>query len=217
MLTLFIDSSRKNLSVALILDNKVVFESNINSYSKHSNFLMNEIVKMFKLTALQIKNLDNIVILNGPGSFTGVRVGTTVAKTLSYVLGNNLYALSTLKALSIQSNANNIISVIFDKDNISYVGIYGEELCEEGYITIDEVTSRFSSSNIDIVCMEENNYVNELYKKLSTNNNVNINIINNYDYLKIIDYALSKEKINPHILEPIYLKKIDAEKNKNDN
>ena len=60
--------------------------------------------------------------------------------------------------------------------------------------------------------MEEVLYFNELYDRLSVNNNVNKFIIEEYDYLKIINFALSKGNINPHLAEPIYLKKIDAEK-----
>lgn len=52
---------------------------------------------------------------------------------------------------------------------------------------------------------------------LQTSNKVNVKIINDYDYLKVINYALSKQCINPHSLVPIYLKKIDAEKKKNEN
>ena len=48
-------------------------------------------------------------------------------------------------------------------------------------------------------------------------NKINVKIINDYDYLKVINYALSKQCINPHSLVPIYLKKIDAEKKKNEN
>lgn len=214
MLTLFIDSSKSDLSVALILNEKIIFQSNVNSYSKHSNFLMNEIVRMFETTNYNIKDLNNIVILNGPGSFTGVRVGVTIAKTLSYVLKNNVYCLTTLKALSLHSSSRNdtIITVVHDKNDSSYVGIYNNDVYQEGYMTVDEVISKFSNSNINIISMSESLFVTELSKKLTLNNNVSINVLNNYDYIKVVDYALKTEKVDAHMLEPIYLKKIDAEK-----
>lgn len=217
MLTLFIDSSKSDLSVVLILDEKIVYQSNVNSCSKHSNFLMNEIVKIFESTNFDIKDLNNIVILNGPGSFTGVRVGVTVAKTLSYVLNNNIYCLTTLKALSLHcSSDNTIITVVHDKNDSSYVGIYNNDVYQEGYMTIDEVISKSFNSKINIISMGESLFVTELSNKLSLNNNVSIKVLDNYDYIKVVNYALKTQKVDTHMLEPIYLKKIDAEKNKND-
>ena len=76
---------------------------------------------------------------------------------------------------------------------------------------------KFNSKNITLVSMEDNEYLQSLKDMLQTSNKVNIKIINDYDYLKVINYALSKQCINPHSLVPIYLKKIDAEKKKNEN
>ena len=65
--------------------------------------------------------------------------------------------------------------------------------------------------------MEDSNYLNKLIDKLKVNNNVNTSLIEEYDYLKVINYALSKSSINVHSAEPIYLKLIDAEKKNFDN
>ena len=81
--TLFVDSSRKSLSVALALNDELLLVSNVDSYSKHSNYLMNEIKRILEKFNLKPNDIDNYVVLNGPGSFTGVRVGVTVCKTLA--------------------------------------------------------------------------------------------------------------------------------------
>ena len=61
--------------------------------------------------------------------------------------------------------------------------------------------------------MDKNNYLLKLYELLNKENNkVSLNIIEDYDYNKVINLALSKNNINPHLAKPIYLKKIDAEK-----
>ena len=65
--------------------------------------------------------------------------------------------------------------------------------------------------------MESSTYLNNLIEKLSKFNDVKPKIIDDYDYINVINYALSKESINPHLVKPLYLKKIDAEKKKNDN
>lgn len=86
MKNLFIDSSRKSLSVALSSSDKIIEISNVNSYSKHSNFLMNEIKRILDKFNLVPNDIDNFIVLNGPGSFTGVRVGVTIAKTIAWTL-----------------------------------------------------------------------------------------------------------------------------------
>lgn len=212
MKTLFIDSSRKSLSVALAEEDKLLFVSNVNSYSKHSNFLMNEIKSILSKSNLKIYDIDSIVVLNGPGSFTGIRVGVTIAKTICWTLSKKLYQLNNLEALKVGINNDVVISVIPDKSSNSYVGIYNLNDSVEDYLWVDDELFNIENKNITIVSMEENDFVNSLKEKLSVNNNVNVNIIKDYDYLKVINYAFLKGNINPHLAEPIYLKKIDAEK-----
>ena len=214
--TLFIDSSRKSLSVALAKEDKLVFVSNVNSYSKHSNFLMNEISKILNKFNLKPEDIDNYVILNGPGSFTGVRVGVTVSKTLAWTLSKKIYTINNLEALKVGIKDDIIISVIPDKNDFSYVGIYGDET-EEKYLSIDDDLLNIHNKSITIVSMESSTYLNNLIEKLSKSNDVKPKIIDDYDYINVINYALSKESINPHLVKPLYLKKIDAEKKKNDN
>ena len=217
MKTLFIDSSKKSLSVALASQNKLLFVSNVDTKSKHSNFLVNEIKEVISKSNLNIKEIDNIVVLNGPGSFTGIRVGVTVAKTLAWTLSKKLYVVSNLRAISLSSNNDIIISVIKDKDDYSYVGIYSENNGIENYISLNDEIFNFKDKNITILAMEDSNYLNKLIDKLKVNNNVNTSLIEEYDYLKVINYALSKPSINVHSAEPIYLKLIDAEKKNFDN
>ena len=216
MKTLFIDSSRKSLSVALANEDKLVFVSNVNSYSKHSNFLMNEISKILNKFNLKPEDIDNYVILNGPGSFTGVRVGVTVSKTLAWTLSKKIYTINNLEALKVGIKDDVIITVIPDKNDFSYVGIYDDKT-EEKYLSIDDDLLNIHNKSITIVSLEDSTYLNSLIEKLSKYNDVKTKIIDDYDYINVINYALSKESINPHLVKPLYLKKIDAEKKKNDN
>ena len=213
MITLFIDSSRKSLSVALAHSNELLFVSNVNSYSKHSNYLIKEINNILNNVKLTIGDVDNVVVLNGPGSFTGVRVGVTIAKTLAWVLSKKLYQLTALEALGVGLKDEVIITVIPDKKDTSYVGIYEGDLKLEDYLLIDDEKFNFRDKHITISCMYENDFVMNLKEKLRLRNVVSLKILNDYDYLKVINYALTKESINPHAAAPVYLKKIDAEKN----
>lgn len=211
MKTLFIDSSRKSLSIALAKDDELLFVSNVESYSKHSNYLMNEINNILNRFSYTPNDIDNFIVLNGPGSFTGVRVGVTVCKTLAWALSKKLYQLNNLEALKVGIKSEVIISIIPDKKDYSYVGLYRDNEILN-YTNIDDDIFNIKNKNITLVSMEANEFINNLKEKLSLNNNVIVKIINDYDYLNVINYALSKPNINPHLAEPIYLKKIDAEK-----
>lgn len=211
MKTLFIDSSRKSLTVALYCDNKLLFVSNVDSKSKHSNFLVSEIKKIIEQSNFKINDIDNIIVLNGPGSFTGIRVGVTVAKTLAWALNKKLYLVNNLEALSLGLESDIVISVIYDKQNDSYVGLYEKENKVEEYLNIDYFDKKYNNKKITIVSMDENLYIDSLKDKLNENN-VEIKIISEYNYEELLKFALNKSNINPHLAEPIYLKKIDAEK-----
>ncbi len=216
MKTLFIDSSRKSLSIAVVNSDELLFVSNVESYSRHSNFLLKEIINVLNRTGTTIYDIDNILVLNGPGSFTGIRVGVTVSKTLAWVLSKKIYVMSTLEAMMYSSLKNKInISVIPDRNNCFYVGIYGDN-CDtyEGYTSDEEIVKRFNNDNISISCFDYNSEVERLCHELEKDNTINVNVLESYDYVRVVKEALKNKSVNPHLVSALYLKKIDAEKNK---
>ena len=213
MINLFIDSSRRNLCLALTSDEKLIASVNTSSHGKHSNYLMSSLDTMLNDNNIDMNDIDNIVVINGPGSFTGIRVGVTVAKTLAWALSKKLYELSTLDALRIHDDNEMVISVFFDKENASYVGISDEKMNIKDYMDINDDRLSFENKKITIISYEENEFVKKLSEKLS-NNEVNIKIVDEYDYVKVVRSALLNDPVMVHNSAPIYLKKIDAEKNK---
>lgn len=96
---LLIDTSNQPLSVAIMKDNEVIAENNW--YQKnHSVQLMPEIAEILTESKINKTEITDIVVAKGPGSYTGLRIGVTVAKTLAYALNTNLYGVSSLKALA---------------------------------------------------------------------------------------------------------------------
>lgn len=212
MITLFIDSSRNNLFLALVKDNFVLSKKSVESHSKHSNFLMASIEEILKENKLVINNVNNIVVLNGPGSFTGIRVGVTVAKVLAWALNIKLYMLTTLEALKLHVSDDVVISVIKERNDYCYSGIFSKEETQLGYYKTNDLVFNFDKKNISIVSFENDTCALELKQKIEINNDVTFNQITSYDYLKIVNYAISKEAIDPHVALPVYIKKIDVEK-----
>ena len=150
MISLFIDTSKTSLSLGLMSGNKLIFKENTESYNKHSNYLINKIVNALKRNNLEIKDIDNFIILNGPGSFTGIRIGVTVMKTLAWSLNKKLYMLSNLKALELHSKENVDIklSIIDDKKDSFYMGIYSDNEKEE-YISLDDIP-KYKNKKIEL-------------------------------------------------------------------
>ena len=100
MKTLAIDTSTQALSVALRDGDQVVAETTTNTKIKHSTQLLPLIDSMFKLIGWQPIDLEGIVVTEGPGSYTGLRIGVTAAKTMANTLNIPLFTLPTLMALA---------------------------------------------------------------------------------------------------------------------
>ena len=103
---LLIDTSNQPMSIALMNDDEVLAIKTTNSKKDHSSQLMPGIQSLFNESNLKKQELDGIVVAKGPGSYTGVRIGVTVAKTLAYALNTKLYGVSSLKALAATIDTN---------------------------------------------------------------------------------------------------------------
>ena len=83
---LFIDSSTSYLILSLIIDNDVKYYYNECVSKDMSSIIMVKIKEAFDKCGIKPSNLNGIFVVNGPGSFTGIRVGLTVAKVMAYTL-----------------------------------------------------------------------------------------------------------------------------------
>lgn len=82
MKLLLIDTSNQPLSVAITNNNETIAEINNNSKVNHSVQLMPEIQRLFEQSGISKHDLDGIVVAEGPGSYTGLRIGVTTVKHL---------------------------------------------------------------------------------------------------------------------------------------
>lgn len=100
MKVLAIDTSNQPLSVALLEDEQLLATMTTNISKNHSVTLMPLIEELFKQTKMQPQGIDRIVVAQGPGSYTGLRIGVTTAKTLACTLKKELVGVSSLEALA---------------------------------------------------------------------------------------------------------------------
>lgn len=126
MRILAIDTSNQTLTVAVCEEEKMIGQYTITVKRNHSLTLMPTITRLVKDVGLKPNDIDRIVVAQGPGSYTGLRIGVTTAKTLAYTLNKELVGVSSLKTLA--ANCVTIkgpIIPIFDaRRNNVYTGAY---------------------------------------------------------------------------------------------
>ena len=125
-LILAIDSSSVVASVAIVSEDKVIAEYSTNLKKTHSQTLMPMIDEIFKMTGLDKKDLKAVAITNGPGSFTGLRIGGATAKGIALALNIPVIQISTIEAMAYNINyTDKYICPIMDaRRNQVYTGVY---------------------------------------------------------------------------------------------
>jgi tRNA threonylcarbamoyladenosine biosynthesis protein TsaB len=104
MLTLAFDSSSKTVSVSLLRDRAVVYDTIINNGLNHSEVLLPTIDEAIRLSGVALSAIDLFACTLGPGSFTGLRIGVSTLKGLMMATGKPAVGVSTLAALALNVN-----------------------------------------------------------------------------------------------------------------
>ncbi|MBO8171651.1 MAG: tRNA (adenosine(37)-N6)-threonylcarbamoyltransferase complex dimerization subunit type 1 TsaB [Bacillaceae bacterium] len=126
MKILGIDTSNLVLSVALIEDEKTLGEMTTNLKKNHSVRLMPAIDDLMDALSILPDELDGIAVAEGPGSYTGVRIGVATAKSMAWALGIPLIGVSSLEAIAWNTPFfQGMISPLFDaRRGRVYTGLY---------------------------------------------------------------------------------------------
>ena len=109
MKILALDTTTKSASVA-IFDNNLIDEKSISNEITHSEKLLPLVDEILKKHNTNINEIDMFACLNGPGSFTGVRIGLSAIKGFSIVTKKNTFAINSLEAISYSTYLNNSYS-----------------------------------------------------------------------------------------------------------
>ncbi|MCR8850878.1 tRNA (adenosine(37)-N6)-threonylcarbamoyltransferase complex dimerization subunit type 1 TsaB [Rossellomorea sp. SC111] len=159
MTILSIDTSNYPFGVALIEEDKVIGEYITYMKKNHSVRAMPAIERLLKDCGVMAKELTKIVVANGPGSYTGVRIGVTLAKTLAWSLNIPLIPVSSLATLASSGRYfSGYIVPIFDaRRGQVYTGLYEFQedrlVCveEDRNIMLDEWVTTLKESDKDIL------------------------------------------------------------------
>jgi tRNA threonylcarbamoyladenosine biosynthesis protein TsaB len=126
MRVLAIDSSGLTATVAVVEDDNMLGEYTVNYKKTHSQTLLPMIDEVVKMTELDLGTIDAIAVAGGPGSFTGLRIGSATAKGLGLALNKPLIHVPTVDGLAYNVfGCEDIICPIMDaRRNQVYTGIY---------------------------------------------------------------------------------------------
>ncbi|WP_028784547.1 tRNA (adenosine(37)-N6)-threonylcarbamoyltransferase complex dimerization subunit type 1 TsaB [Thalassobacillus devorans] len=130
MNVLAMDTSNEILGVAVVKDGETAGELITNIKKNHSVRLMPAIDQLMKETAMTPSDLDRIVVAKGPGSYTGVRIGLTTAKSMGWALNIPVVGVSSLEVLAYQGMFfDGYICPFFDaRRGLVYTGLYNQEM-----------------------------------------------------------------------------------------
>ena len=139
MRVLALDSSGIVASVAVVEDDTLVAEYTVNYKKTHSQTLLPMLDEIVKMTELDLKTIDAIAVAKGPGSFTGLRIGSATAKGLGLALDKPLVGIPTVEALAYNLyDVNGLICPIMDaRRKQVYMGIYRYE--DHRLMTVNEM------------------------------------------------------------------------------
>ena len=186
MYTLFIDTHEKNVLIILYKDGKIAKKEEVVSANKHSEVTMPVIDKVLSESNVLVNNLDSIIVVNGPGSFTGERIAVTIGKTIAYCLNIPIRAVDSLTISALNIKAEKKIVSLEDR-NGAYVG-------------------EFDSNNNPL---SDFRYLSKTaYEEYKQSNEVVNNV--EIDYELVYEYVMKLNVLDPHEVKPLYIKGISA-------
>lgn len=177
MIWLGIDTANTPLSIAIVKDGEILIEENSSMAINHSLRAMPAIEEVFKKAGMAPSDITAIAVSEGPGSYTGVRIGVTIAKTLAWTLNKPLVGASSLKALATNClYFNGLLCPIVDaRRNNVYAGVYKLEngklvsVVEDGHFSLEELTEKLKSYNSPVLFIGKDTklHKNQLIEKLA--------------------------------------------------
>lgn len=213
MKVLGIDTSTKTTSVGLIEDEEVLAEYNLRGLVSHSESVTDMIEEIFKKFDFNLEDLDLIAVGIGPGSFTGLRIGITIAKVLAFSLDKDIIGVSSLVANGM-SDYGKVATIIDARRGNVYASIINNEenpevLFEDSLLPFEKFKEELNKyDEITIAGLDAEKYVDEIKNaKLSKNKGMKgINIAK----LGLIEFK-NKGSMDIFSLVPNYLKLSQAE------
>lgn len=203
MKSLFIDTASNRIILALLNDHKVLVEINEENDHSLSSRIFPLIDKLLSEGNCKVDDIKRIYVVHGPGSFTGIRVGVTIAKTYAWAKKLEIIPISELELLATTPYATDYIVPYIDaRREAVYAGIYNidGDVVEDSYITIEDLKKKYPTGTICSVSYDSCDLGIEQIEP-----HINIE--------KLVEKHKNDHPMNPHEVNPMYLKRTEAEEN----
>ncbi|SDC13065.1 tRNA threonylcarbamoyladenosine biosynthesis protein TsaB [Pelagirhabdus alkalitolerans] len=156
MTILAIDTSNDAMGIALVKDKQIIASYTSINKNKHSTRLMPAIDRLMKDANIEPSQLSKIAVAIGPGSYTGVRIGLSIAKTMAWSLDIPIVGLSSLKILTLSLTMYDYkICPFFDaRRGLVFTGLYNSDgtiEIEEQNIKMTDWLDRLATLDVPIV------------------------------------------------------------------
>ena len=199
----YIDTSSSYLYAGIAVGKFLVASIKKDFGKDLSKYTILEIAKLFQEASLEPEDIDKIIVVSGPGSFTGIRIGMTFAKIFAWSLKKDITTITSLDAMALVDTNKLVVPIIDARRGFVYASIHEKDkiILKNQYIKLDSLIA----------------YLDNLKKEyLFVTNQDNFDLPSikyDPDILKIINTYQDKPSINPHLVEPTYLKLTEAEEN----
>ena len=152
MFSILLDSSNTSLTVGLAKDDVLLESISYEAWQTQSEHMIPELDKLLDKYSVERNQISDVVVAIGPGSYTGVRISITIAKTIAAVLPVKVYAISSLRCQ--KDGKNPSICVINARSDRSYFGVYEDDkvLVEDQILTNDKVQEYIAEHKDFVVC-----------------------------------------------------------------
>lgn len=198
---LYLDTSGPFMHLALYGD-RLIDKYEINSSKDLSTIAVSKIKEFLNKNEIEMKDISIIFLVNGPGSYTGTRIGATFAKVSSWALNIKVIEVSSLEVLLSSVEEDNVVAIIDARRANTWaqakVGGINESLGH--FIKLEELISKFPPENFT--------YITNAQNKLD----INYQVIKPH-YEKIINKYINRNETPTHLIDVNYLKKTEAEEN----
>ena len=192
MITVLLDSSNTNLSVGVAKDNLLLDWISYEAWQRQSEYMILELDQLVKKHNIKREDISDVIVAKGPGSYTGVRIAITIAKTMAIALNAKLYAVSSLRVQKARKSPS--ICLINARSGRSYIGVYQDkETILDDQIMKNEDVLNYIKEHPDYSLCGDTKYLG-----------IEGIISNNIEEMLSLKDCL--ESINPLGLKPVYMK-----------
>ena len=152
MVTILLDSSNTSLTVGVARDDVLLESVSYEAWQSQSEHMVPELDNLLNKYHVERNEIKEVAVAVGPGSYTGVRIAITIAKTIAAALGAKIYAISSLRCQKDRKNPS--ICVINARSGRSYFGVFEDEkvIVEDSILTNDKVLEYINEHPDFVVC-----------------------------------------------------------------